>query len=105
MSAGTFTERIRDLNRHFHFDTPSLPRAGGLGSPDYVRIRVTETLVARTDSLAWQYGLRGYDAVHLAAALLWQEGLEESVTLATFDRQLWEAGKQSGLAVFPADLA
>jgi hypothetical protein len=43
--------------------------------------------------------------VHLAAALLWQEGLEESVTLATFDRQLWEAGKQSGLTVFPADLA
>jgi predicted nucleic acid-binding protein len=73
--------------------------------PAYVRIRVTETLVARADSLAWQYGLRGYDAVHLAAALWWQEGLEEFVTLATFDRQLWEAGKQSGLAVFPAVLA
>ena len=57
------------------------------------------------DDLAWQYGLRGYDAMHLAAALLWQDGLEESVTLATFDRQLWQAGRQSGLAVFPADLA
>ena len=68
---------------------------------DYVRLRTTEALVSRADDLAWQYGLRGYDAVHLAAALLWQDGLEESVTLATFDRQLWQAGRQSGLAMFP----
>lgn len=72
--------------------------------PDYVRLRTTEALAARADDLAWQYGLRGYDAVHLAAALLWQDGLEESVTLATFDRQLWQAGRQSGLAMFPTDL-
>jgi hypothetical protein len=32
-------------------------------------------------------------------------GLEESVTLATFDRQLWQAGRHGGLLVFPADLA
>lgn len=71
---------------------------------NYVRIRATEALVTRADSLAWQHGLRGYDAVHLAAALLWQDGLEEVVTLATFDRQLWQAGRQSGLAVFPDNL-
>lgn len=72
--------------------------------PDYVRLRVTEALAARAADLAWQQGLRGYDAVHLAAALLWQDGLEESVTLATFDRQLWHAGRRSGLTVFPTDL-
>jgi predicted nucleic acid-binding protein len=72
--------------------------------PDYVRLRTTEVLASRADDLAWQYGLRGYDAVHLAAALLWQDWLEESVTLATFDRQLWQAGRQSGLAMFPTDL-
>ena len=72
--------------------------------PDYVRLRTTEALASRADDLAWQYGLRGYDAVHLAAALLWQDGLEESVTLATFDRQLWQAGRRSGLAMFPTDL-
>ncbi len=71
---------------------------------DYVRIRVTEALVTRAGSLAWQHRLGGYDAVHLATALLWQDGIEESVTLATFDRQLWQVGRQSGLAVFPADL-
>ena len=73
--------------------------------PDYVRIRVTEALLARADSLAWQHGLRGYDAVHFAAAQFWQDGLEESVTLATYDRQLWLAGRQSGFALFPAELA
>lgn len=72
--------------------------------PDYVRLRVTEALAARAADLAWQQELRGYDAVHLAAALLWQDGLEESVTLATFDRQLWQAGRRSGLTVFPTDL-
>lgn len=72
--------------------------------PDFVRIQITETLVARADSLAWQHGLRGYDAVHLASALVWQEGMDEPVTMATFDRRLWESARQSGLAVFPEDL-
>jgi len=72
--------------------------------PDFIRIQITEALVARADSLAWQYGLRGYDAVHLAAALTWQEGMGEPVALATFDRRLWESARQSGLLVFPDDL-
>ena len=71
---------------------------------DYVRLQITEALASRADDLAWQYGLWGYDAVHLAAALRWQDGLEEAVTLATFDRQLWQAGRRSGLAMFPTDL-
>ena len=65
--------------------------------PDYLRLRITESLASRADDLAWHHGLRAYDAVQLAAALLWQEGLEASVTLATFDRQLWQAGRHSGL--------
>lgn len=72
--------------------------------PDFIRIQITEALVARADSLAWQQGLRGYDAIHLAAALIWQEGIGEPVTLATFDRRLWESARQSGLFVFPDDL-
>jgi len=72
--------------------------------PDFIRIQITEALVARADGLAWQHGLRGYDAVHLATALTWQEGMGEPVTLATFDRRLWESAHQSGLSVFPDDL-
>jgi hypothetical protein len=54
--------------------------------------------------MAWELGLRGYDAVHWAAGLLWQEGMDEAVTFATFDRRLWEVAGLRGLAVFPVDL-
>jgi uncharacterized protein len=71
---------------------------------DLVRLDVTAELVARADEYAWQFGLRGYDAVHLAAASSWQTALGQQVTLATFDRSLWEAAKHTGLTVYPSDL-
>jgi predicted nucleic acid-binding protein len=72
--------------------------------PSLVRVQATEMLAARADELAWELGLRGYDAVHLASALLWQDGMGERVTVATFDRQLWEAVEKRGMTVFPEDL-
>ncbi|MCJ7700667.1 MAG: type II toxin-antitoxin system VapC family toxin, partial [Anaerolineales bacterium] len=59
-------------------------------------IEITSPLVARAGELAWSDGLRGYDALHLAAMLLWQEALGQEITLATFDRQLWETARQRG---------
>ena len=59
----------------------------------------------KADALAWEHDLRGYDAVHLASALFWQESLGEPVTIATFDAQLWQAGQPIGLSVWPEDLA
>src|SRR3990172_12925951 len=41
----------------------------------YQRLPINEELIARADFIACQHGLRGYDAVHLAAALVWQEAL------------------------------
>lgn len=67
-------------------------------------IQLTEAVVAEADNLAWEQGLRGYDAVHLACALTWQRGLDRDVTLATFDVNLWEAGQRVGLAVWPESL-
>ena len=58
----------------------------------------------RAGNLAWEHNLRGYDAVHLAAALSWGEALNAPVTLATFDRQLWQAAKMQGLRAYPDDL-
>ena len=68
---------------------------------DYQRILIDETLVARADGLACEYLLRGYDAIHLACALTWQDALRAPVTLATFDGQLREAAKQAGMEVLP----
>ena len=69
--------------------------------PQYIRLRVTEITIARADAMAWEMGLRGYDAVHLASAMMWQEALQEPVTMVTYDRQLWEAAAQIGLRVLP----
>lgn len=66
-----------------------------------LRIRISDPLIRRADDLVWQFGLRGNDAVHLSAALVWQESLAESVSLATYDQQLWEAGRASELEVWP----
>lgn len=68
------------------------------------RLKVEETTVAQADALAWEYDLRGYDAVHLASALLWQEAVGEPVTLAAFDQQLWNAAQKAGFAVWPESL-
>jgi predicted nucleic acid-binding protein len=68
---------------------------------DFIRIQATELVVARADQLAWRFGLRGYDAVHLASAVVWQENMHEAVIFATYDRQLWQAGVESGLSPFP----
>lgn len=69
--------------------------------PDLLRVPVTEALVERADGLAWEHGLRGYDAVQLASGLTWQESVGEEIILATFDQQLWDAAKRTGLKVWP----
>ena len=73
--------------------------------PDLARIPVTEALVARAETLAWEHGLRGYDAVQLAAALTWRDSIGEDVVLATFDRELWQSTRSEGLQPWPEKLA
>ncbi|MBI2834986.1 MAG: type II toxin-antitoxin system VapC family toxin [Acidobacteria bacterium] len=72
--------------------------------PDLVRVPVTEALVERAEALTWEHGLRGYDAVQLASALTWQESVGQEIVLATFDQQLWEAAKRTGLKPWPDQL-
>ena len=71
---------------------------------DLIRVQISETLIARADAFAWDYGLRGYDAVHLAAASLWQDAVADAVTFSTFDRRLWQAAARAGLQAHPVDL-
>ena len=69
-----------------------------------VRLQLTEVLISSAATLAWEHGLRGYDAVHLAAGLFWQDMLGDPVTMASFDRQLWEAAKIAGLNAWPKSI-
>lgn len=69
--------------------------------PDFVRVPLTEALAERADRLAWEYALRGYDAIQLASALTWQDAAGEATVIATFDQQLWDAASRAGLTVWP----
>ena len=69
--------------------------------PSYTRLAVGEGLVRSAAGLAWERGLRGFDAVHLATALLLRSQMDEGVTFATFDRALWRAARDEGLDACP----
>ncbi|HLF74831.1 MAG TPA: type II toxin-antitoxin system VapC family toxin [Anaerolineales bacterium] len=70
----------------------------------FTRLRIFAGTIERASENAWKYDLRGYDSLHLAAALLWQETLGVQVTLATFDRELWLAGQKAGMLSWPEGL-
>jgi uncharacterized protein len=70
----------------------------------YLQLAISDPLIERAADLAWGYGLRGYDAVQLAAAANWQETLGMPVCMVTFDLQLWEAAARAGLERYPDDL-
>jgi hypothetical protein len=65
------------------------------------RLPISENTVMRGDALAVDLNLRGYDATHLACALIWQETLGVPVTLASFDSQLIEAARLVQMATLP----
>ena len=58
------------------------------------RLPINENTVVRADYLACEHNLRGYYAVQLACALIWQEALGLPVTLASFDRGLIQAARE-----------
>jgi len=64
-------------------------------------VQLVQPIVRQAGQLAWQYGLRGYDAIHLAAALWWRENMGQPLLLVTYDRELWGAAQRAGLMVFP----
>jgi uncharacterized protein len=68
--------------------------------PELLVIEVTPELAAKAGDLAEEWSLRGFDAVHLAAAV---EVAGEDLVLATWDRRLWHAAQAAGVRVLPAD--
>ena len=68
---------------------------------NFHRLPITENTVVRGDFLSCEHNLRGYDATHLACALIWQETLGQPVTLATFDHQLFQAAEEVKMDVLP----
>jgi predicted nucleic acid-binding protein len=63
---------------------------------DLTTLGVDQELVARAGQCAEDLGLRGYDSVHLAAAL---ELGDDEVVMVTFDEDLALASERVGLGV------
>jgi uncharacterized protein len=59
-------------------------------------VEITEVLAHRAGQLAQKHGLRGYDAVHLAAS---SAVADSDVVLVTGDVDLANAAKSIGIAV------
>lgn len=64
------------------------------------RMDLDETLVRRAGDLAERFGLRGYDAVHLAGA---ERLNEEQLVLVAGDGSLLEAATDLGVAIARTD--
>ena len=62
-------------------------------------VDVSDPLIKRAGQLAETFALRGYDAVHLASAVIVAEQGSEAVMFACFDEKLSRAGRRQGLTV------
>jgi predicted nucleic acid-binding protein len=68
-----------------------------------IQVPVAERVLVRAQELLWANGLRAYDALQLASALVWQERLAADVTIATFDRRLAAAAGTAGVRAWPGE--
>ena len=67
----------------------------------YLALEVSDSLVWLAGELAEKHRLRGFDAIHLAAALTLKTQVKSRVVVACWDVRLWEALSAVELEVVP----
>ena len=67
----------------------------------FIRVQVTEELNEVVDRVIGSYPLRGFDAIHLASAILMRQALPEDFHFACFDQRLLMAAKEEGFETLP----
>jgi predicted nucleic acid-binding protein len=67
----------------------------------FVRVDVTDHLGDTIRGLIDHHPLRGFDAMHLASALLTQRKSMDGLLFVCFDKRLSSAAVKEGLSVFP----
>lgn len=63
----------------------------------YIRVELNDDLLFLARDLIRRHGLRGFDAVHLASALVLSGAIDEEVSFAAADRRLLRAAAAEGL--------
>jgi len=70
--------------------------------PSLIRVDVTPELNPITARLLSAHPLRGFDAIHLASALLLTQRLQtREIRFSTYDQRQWLAASREQLPVFP----
>ena len=67
----------------------------------FIRVEVTDELNEWIDKMVSSYPLRGFDAIHLASALIVHDRLPEKFLFACYDDQLLQAAQTVGLQTLP----
>lgn len=65
-----------------------------------IRVEVGEALNPYIDTVLQHHALRGFDAVHLASALLIRAHVGDNIFFACFDHQLNQGARANGLQSF-----
>lgn len=63
----------------------------------YIRIELTEEVLAGAKKLLERYPLRAFDAIHLASAISLQKGIREPLEFAAADSRLLDAASDERL--------
>ena len=63
----------------------------------FIRVEVTDDLNEWIDKMVSRYPLRGFDAIHLASALIVHDRLPEEFLFACYDKKLLQAAHRAGL--------
>ena len=66
---------------------------------NYFILEVSESVAKLGGELTERHPLRGFDAIHLASALLLKSRIRSAVSFSCFDERLKEAARAEGLAV------
>lgn len=69
----------------------------------FIRVEVNDNLNGYIDRVVEKYPLRGFDAIHLASAIVIYERLPEDFVFACFDNRLARAAQSEGLETFPPE--
>jgi uncharacterized protein len=64
----------------------------------YVRVELGDAVLGLTRDLVRRHPLRGFDAIHLAAAIRLQDQLNETIQFVVADQLLLQAAQREGLA-------
>ena len=66
----------------------------------FIRIQVTDELNTYIDRALTAHTLRGFDAIHLASAMILHEKFLESLLFICFDRRLTQAAQSEGIKTY-----